>query len=71
MKKKQMLAGLMALLVACCFLLIGFSAHDSAKKEKSTCCNQKIKNCMYKTNCASKVEIFPENFSWQFLSITP
>jgi len=70
-KKNLLLAGLLAILLASCILIVGFSAHDSAKKEKSTCCNQKISNCTVKTNCESRVENFPENFSLQILSISP
>ena len=72
--KNWVLPALIAILVASCFLIIGFSSHASAKKEKkenSTCCSQKmkIKDCDVKTNGPSTGDMILENFSRQFLRI--
>jgi hypothetical protein len=71
--KKWILPGLITLMVAAGFLVIGFSSHASAKKikENSTCCQQqKMKNCSGKMNdIAAPGVVVPENLSRQFLSI--
>jgi hypothetical protein len=84
MKKKNLiLTGLVAVLVASFFLIVGFSSYTSAQKDKSTCCNQKMpaqgvqrtgpggKNCATKKNSSSAGEMIMENLSSQFLSISP
>jgi len=69
-KKTWILSGLVAVVAASCFLIIGFSSHASAEKDKSTCCCQKMKNCASKTKNPVHGEIGMENLSRQFLSIT-
>jgi hypothetical protein len=69
-KKTWIFSGLAVAVVASCFLISGFSSPAPTKKNKSTCCCQKMKNCASKTNDPAHVEIGMENLSWQFLSIT-
>jgi hypothetical protein len=75
--KNWVLPGLIAILVASGFLFIGFSSHASAKKEKSTCCSQKMsakpggKGCDETKNSPATGDMILENFSRQFLSISP
>jgi len=76
-KKNWILSGFVAVLVASCFLFIGFSSHAFAQKDKSTCCSQSLsagsggKNCAAKTNSSASGEMILENLSRQFLFITP
>jgi hypothetical protein len=69
-KKNWILPGLIAILIAACFLFVGFSSYNSAQKEKSTCSSQQIKDCTPKTNKPASGEMILDNLSRQFLSIT-
>lgn len=68
--KNWVIPSLIAILVASCFLIIGFSSHASAQKEKSTCCSQKMKGCDGKTNSSATGDMIMENLSRQFLQIS-
>ncbi|HEY6062587.1 MAG TPA: hypothetical protein VIV35_03200 [Chitinophagaceae bacterium] len=70
-KKNWILPGLVAILVAAYFLMVGFSPSATASKDKSTCCCQKMKNCAVKTRGSASGEMILENLSRQFLSISP
>ena len=81
--KNWILPGLVAILVAAYFLIVGFSPRASAQKDKSTCCSQKMsahgvlqtgpggKGCDVKINNSEPGEMMLENLSRQFLSISP
>jgi len=69
-KKNWILPGVVAILVAAYFLIVGFSPRAAAQKEKSTCCSQKMKDCEGKINGATPGDIMLDNISRQFLSIS-
>ena len=75
--KKWILPALIAILVASSFFIIGFSSHASAQKEKSTCRSQKMpagsagKGCDTRIKTATPGDMILENFSRQFLTISP
>jgi len=69
--KNWVIPGLIAILVASSFLVIGFSSHASAQKEKSTCCSQKMKSCDGRIKSAVPGDLIMENLSRQFLGISP
>jgi hypothetical protein len=60
--------GVIIILLAACFLFVGFSSHASAKKEKSACCKT-MKNCATKTNNSLSGDMILENFYRQFLFV--
>lgn len=68
--KNWVISGLIAVLIASSFLIIGFSSHASAQKEKSTCCSQKMKDCDGKMNRSTSGDMIMENLSRQFLGIS-
>jgi hypothetical protein len=78
-KKNWILSGMGAILVAASFLIIGFSSHASAQKDKSTCCCQKTSagpgagggKCDDKANSPKSGETILDNLSRQFLFISP
>jgi hypothetical protein len=70
-KKNWILPGLVAILAAVYFLIVGFSPRVPAQKDNSTCCCQKMKNCAAKTKGSASGEMILENLSRQFLSISP
>lgn len=70
-KKNWILPGLVAILVAAYFLMVGFSPRPPAQKDQPTCCTQKMKNCAAKPNSQGSGEMILENLSRQFLSISP
>ena len=73
--KKWILPALVTILVAFSFFIIGFSSHASVQKERSTCCSQKMpaggKGCDGRIKTATPGDIILENFSRQFLTISP
>ncbi len=75
-KKNWILPGLVAILVAAYFLIVGFSPRISVQNEKSTCCSQKMsaesggKGCEGKINGATPGDMMLDNISRQFLSIS-
>jgi hypothetical protein len=82
-KKNWILPGLVAILVAAYFLMVGFSPRATAATDKSTCCCQKMsvhgvprtgpggENCAAGTKGSASGEMILENLSRQFLSISP
>ncbi|HMK27854.1 MAG TPA: hypothetical protein VK483_17605 [Chitinophagaceae bacterium] len=75
--KNWIIPTLIAVLVASSFFIIGFSSHASAQKERSTCCSQKMspgpagKGCNGKIKTTTPGDMILENFSRQFLAISP
>jgi hypothetical protein len=69
-KKNWILPGLVAILVAAYFLMVGFSPRAVVQNEKSTCCSQKMKGCEGKINGATPGDIMLDNIFRQFLSIS-
>jgi hypothetical protein len=69
-KKNWILPGLVAILVAAYFLMVGFSPRVSVQNEKSTCRSQKMKGCAGKINNSPSGEMFLDNISRQFLSVS-
>jgi hypothetical protein len=69
-KKNWILPGLVVILMAAYFLMVGFSPRAAAQIEKSTCCTKKMKNCEGRNNSATPGDIILENFSRQFLIIS-
>jgi hypothetical protein len=67
-KKNWMLPGLLAFLVVAGSLAVGFSSRASVQKQKATppCCLQS-KKCTLQPS--SPVEMIPDNFTRQFMSI--
>jgi hypothetical protein len=68
-KKNWILTGLVVVIAASCFFIVGFSTHASTEIDNSTCC-QKVKNCADKTNVPASGEMFLDNISRQFLSVS-
>jgi hypothetical protein len=69
-KKNWILTGLVVVIAASCFLIIGSASYALPQKDQSTCCSQKMKNCAAKSDSPASGEMFMENLSRQFLSIT-
>jgi hypothetical protein len=69
-KKNWILPGLVAILVAAYFLIVGFSPRATVQNEKSTCCSQIKKDCEGKINSATPGDMMLDNISRQFLFIS-
>lgn len=68
--KNWFIPGIIAVFIAFGFLFIGFSSKETSIKDESVCCLKKINSCDGKSTKPDSGEMFMENLSRQFLSIT-